>query len=152
MGIDPKELGRRVRRLRTARKQTIKEVAALIGADDTTVWRVETGRFKSPTVGLVTALAGVFDVTVDDLTGQPNGPNNGQGKPASFTEDAGSGKQSDDLDRLVEDLFDPEATVLFYPPNESTPRRVLPSDLRLAAERYQRHLAEGDDEGKAQHG
>lgn len=152
MGIDPKELGRRVRRLRKARGQTIKEVAALIGADDTTVWRVETGRFKSPTVGLVTALAGVFDVTVDELTGQPNSPKNGQGKSASFTESVRSGTQGDDIDQLVDDLFDPEATVLFYPPNDSTPRRVLPSDLRLAAERFQRHLAQGDDEGKAQNG
>jgi len=66
------EAGRRLgETLRGARgMRSLNEVAAQAGISPETLRKIETGRLPSPAFGVVAALAGVLNLSLDDLAAQ----------------------------------------------------------------------------------
>ena len=66
------EAGRRLgATLRSARStRSLNEVAARAGISPETLRKIETGRLPSPAFGVVAALAGALDLSLDDLAAQ----------------------------------------------------------------------------------
>jgi transcriptional regulator with XRE-family HTH domain len=60
-----RRLGERLRRARGAR--SLNEVAGQAGISPETLRKIETGRLPSPAFGVVAALAGALDLSLDDL-------------------------------------------------------------------------------------
>ena len=65
--------GQRLRALRTQRGDSLRAVAAAIGASKAHIWELETGHSCNPTSELLIRLARHFDVSVGYLVGEdPN--------------------------------------------------------------------------------
>lgn len=67
--VGPKELGRRVARIREERRLSQQELAARAHLSYPTLWRIERGTQGKPSVFTVGAIARVLGVTVDFLVG-----------------------------------------------------------------------------------
>jgi transcriptional regulator with XRE-family HTH domain len=67
--VGPKELGKRVARIREERRMSQQEVAARAHLSYQTLWRIERGTQGKPSVFTIGAIARVLGVTVDYLVG-----------------------------------------------------------------------------------
>ena len=63
-----RRLGETLRRARSVR--SLNEVASQAGISPETLRKIETGRLPSPAFGVVAALAGALDLSLDDLAAE----------------------------------------------------------------------------------
>ena len=68
------DIGERLFSLRQKTKESLQEVADLVGVSKAHVWELEKGRSKNPSFELVQKLAAHFTVSVDVLTGSGEEP------------------------------------------------------------------------------
>jgi transcriptional regulator with XRE-family HTH domain len=64
------QIGPRLKRIRTARRRTLRDVAGTTGISTSTLSRLETGQ-RRPTLELLLALSQAYRVPLDDLVGAP---------------------------------------------------------------------------------
>ena len=57
-------VGRRIGKLRLARKESLQEVADAVGVSKAHIWELEKGRADNPSMALVTRLADHFGVSI----------------------------------------------------------------------------------------
>lgn len=62
-----RKLGKRLRKWRESREETLQEVADAIGCSKSSVWEIEQGRNPNPTIGTVMAFAKHFGASIDAL-------------------------------------------------------------------------------------
>ncbi len=60
----------RLQNLRTAKQQSLQEVADAIGASKAHIWELEKGTAKNPSIELVRKLADYFEVSISRLVGE----------------------------------------------------------------------------------
>ena len=63
-------LAMRLQNLRTAKQQSLQNVADAIGASKAHVWELEKGTAKNPSIELVRKLADYFEVSISRLVGE----------------------------------------------------------------------------------
>ncbi|WP_288987612.1 helix-turn-helix transcriptional regulator [uncultured Sphingopyxis sp.] len=63
-------LAMRLQNLRTAKQQSLQEVADAIGASKAHIWELEKGTAKNPSIELVRKLADYFEVSISRLVGE----------------------------------------------------------------------------------
>ena len=63
-------LAMRLQNLRTAKQQSLQEVADAIGASKAYIWELEKGTAKNPSIELVRKLADYFEVSISRLVGE----------------------------------------------------------------------------------
>jgi len=63
-------LGARLKQLRIKKNKSLQEVADAVKASKAHIWEVEQGRSTNPTMELLNALAGYFEVSVSYLVGE----------------------------------------------------------------------------------
>lgn len=63
-------LAMRLQKLRTAKRESLQDVADAIGASKGHVWELEKGTAKNPSVELLRKLAEHFEVTIASLIGE----------------------------------------------------------------------------------
>ncbi len=63
-------LAMRLQNLRTAKQQSLQEVADAIGASKAHIWELEKGTAKNPSIELVRKLADYFEVSIARLVGE----------------------------------------------------------------------------------
>ena len=63
-------LAMRLQNLRTAKQQSLREVADAIGASKAHIWELEKGTAKNPSIELVRKLADYFEVSISRLVGE----------------------------------------------------------------------------------
>lgn len=63
-------LATKLQKLRTAKRESLQDVADAIGASKAHVWELEKGTAKKPSIELVRALAEHFSVSIASLVGE----------------------------------------------------------------------------------
>ena len=63
-------LAMRLQNLRTAKQQSLQEVADAISASKAHIWELEKGTAKNPSIELVRKLADYFEVSISRLVGE----------------------------------------------------------------------------------
>jgi len=69
-GDQDMSLATKLQKLRTAKRQSLQDVADAIGASKAHVWELEKGTAKNPSIELVRKLADHFGVSIASLVGE----------------------------------------------------------------------------------
>jgi transcriptional regulator with XRE-family HTH domain len=64
------DFGKRIKALRSKKKQSLQKIADAVGVSKTHIWELETGRSRNPSVGLLVKLADYYKVTIASLVGE----------------------------------------------------------------------------------
>lgn len=96
-------LATKLQKLRTAKRESLQDVADAIGASKAHVWELEKGTAKKPSIELVRALAEHFGVSIASLVGEAPDEANDEEQLMVMYRDL---KGLDEKDRLVlEDII-----------------------------------------------